>query len=260
VEYGICQVSVAPLRGEPADSAEQVSQLLFGEHYKVLEKRRKWLRIRCAHDKYEAWLDAKQYIAIDARYYDQLDKNQRQHVVSDLFGTVKLHNTKNFFPIPFGSVLPVNSKDEFVCNREDYAFEGYSVKLQKRMQRDQLVTNAMMFLESPYQWGGRTAFGIDCSGFSQIIYRLCNVKLPRDAYQQAELGSTLSFVEEAEPGDLAFFDNEEGRITHVGILLQNNFIIHASGKVRLDRIDHQGIYNQETRDYSHKLRLMKQIL
>ena len=117
-----------------------------------------------------------------------------------------------------------------------------------------------MYLNAPYLWGGRSAFGIDCSGFSQLVYKLQNYELPRDAYQQATIGQTLSFIEESEPGDLAFFDNDEGQIIHVGIMLENNYIIHASGSVRIDRIDHQGIYNVDTRRYSHKLRLIKKIL
>jgi cell wall-associated NlpC family hydrolase len=118
----------------------------------------------------------------------------------------------------------------------------------------------MLFLNAPYLWGGKTPFGIDCSGFTQTVYKLNGIKLLRDAYQQAEQGETLSFVEEAEAGDLAFFDNEEGRIVHVGIVLDNNKIIHASGKVRIDGFDHHGIFNNEKRDYSHKLRLLKRIV
>ena len=118
----------------------------------------------------------------------------------------------------------------------------------------------MLFLNAPYLWGGRSPFGIDCSGFTQIIYKSIGFKLPRDAYQQATIGQTLSFIEESESGDLAFFDNEEGKIIHVGIMLSDNKIIHASGKVRIDSIDHQGIFNAETNRYSHKLRIIKRII
>ena len=123
-----------------------------------------------------------------------------------------------------------------------------------------LVDNAMLYLNTPYLWGGRTTFGIDCSGFTQMIYRLYGKEIPRDAYQQAEIGTTLSFIEESEAGDLAFFDNNEGKIIHVGIILENNFIIHASGKVRIDRLDQQGIFNNEKRKHTHKLRIIKSII
>ena len=117
-----------------------------------------------------------------------------------------------------------------------------------------------MYLNAPYLWGGKTPFGIDCSGFTQMVYKLNGFALPRDAYQQAEIGETLSFVEEAEPGDLAFFDDDEGNIIHVGMVLEQGTIIHASGKVRIDALDHQGIYNKELKNYSHKLRLIKKII
>ena len=116
-----------------------------------------------------------------------------------------------------------------------------------------------MYLNAPYLWGGRSPLGIDCSGFTQMVYRLQGINLPRDAYQQAHIGTTLSFVDESEPGDLAFFDNKDGEIVHVGIILEENHIIHASGKVRIDRIDQQGIFNSEIGSHTHKLRLIKSI-
>ena len=123
-----------------------------------------------------------------------------------------------------------------------------------------MADSAYTFINAPYLWGGRSPLGIDCSGFTQVVYKLAGQKLQRDAYQQADQGITLGFIEEAEAGDLAFFDNDEGKIIHVGILLGQGKIIHASGKVRIDRIDHQGIFNEETGKYSHKLRIIKRIL
>ena len=101
--------------------------------------------------------------------------------------------------------------------------------------------------------------GMDCSGFSQVVHRIVGNDLPRDASQQVELGDTISFVEEAQAGDLAFFDNEEGNITHVGICLGGGDIIHASGSVRIDKLDHIGIFNADKGTYSHKLRVIKRI-
>jgi len=109
-------------------------------------------------------------------------------------------------------------------------------------------------------WGGRSPFGIDCSGFTQMVYKLCGMPLKRDAWMQAEQGQDIHLLDETQPGDLAFFDNEEGRIIHVGILTTKNRIIHASGKVRLDSIDHQGIFNSETKRYTHNLRLLKRLI
>jgi cell wall-associated NlpC family hydrolase len=139
-----------------------------------------------------------------------------------------------------------------------YKFTGNST--QGFSQKKFLIENALIYLNAPYLWGGRSPFGIDCSGFTQLVYRLQGIKLPRDAYQQAEVGNTLSFIEESEEGDLAFFDNTEGKIIHVGIIMKNNYIIHASGKVRIDRIDQQGIFNSSLKTHTHKLRLIKSIV
>ena len=141
---------------------------------------------------------------------------------------------------------------------EDYYYDGnvYSEKLDKY----EIIQKAYQFLNTPYLWGGKTPFGIDCSGFTQLVYKICGHSLLRDAKDQATQGEVLSFIEESEPGDLAFFDNEEGAITHVGLLLENNCILHAHGKVRIDRIDQTGIYNIDTQQHSHKLRIIKKII
>ena len=102
--------------------------------------------------------------------------------------------------------------------------------------------------------------GLDCSGFTQAVFRLNGISLPRDASQQSGIGQVINLVTEALPGDLAFFDNDEGMITHVGLILDSTSIIHASGKVRIDALDHQGIYNVETNKYSHRLRLIRRIM
>jgi gamma-D-glutamyl-L-lysine dipeptidyl-peptidase len=115
----------------------------------------------------------------------------------------------------------------------------------------------LSWLNAPYQWGGRSVFGVDCSGFTQIIFRQLGIKLMRDAYQQAESGEMVNFISEGRCGDLAFFDNDDKKIVHTGILLGNDEIIHASGRVRIDKIDHYGIFNTEKNSYSHHLRMIK---
>ena len=137
-------------------------------------------------------------------------------------------------------------------------FEGSKTFNQK--PKSDIVSTAFLYLNAPYLWGGKSPFGIDCSGFTQMVYKLCGYKLLRDAYQQSNQGDALSFIEESEPGDLAFFDNEEGKIIHVGIIMENNYIIHASGKVRIDRLDHLGIYNAEQNKHTHRLRVIKKIV
>ena len=254
MQYGISNLSIVPMRAEAADQAEMVNQIIFGEHFKVLESRKKWSRIRLAHDSYEGWISNKQWIKISEENYKQLGKDVST-ITTDILDIITKEQHQ---PIVIGSILPFYKSGYALLNNEMYQFDGLTTP--GFVKKEKLVENALMYLNAPYLWGGRSPLGIDCSGFSQMVYRLQGVNLPRDAYQQAEIGTTLSFVEESEPGDLAFFDNNEGKITHVGIILEDNHIIHASGKVRIDRIDQQGIFNTEIGTYTHKLRLIKSIV
>jgi cell wall-associated NlpC family hydrolase len=159
-------------------------------------------------------------------------------------------------PIPLGA--DITFLDHTHINTENYIFEG--LKASGITSKQALIQTAYMYMNTPYLWGGKTPFGIDCSGMVQMVYKLNGYNLLRDASQQATQGEALSFIEESEPGDLAFFDNEEGRIIHVGILLEDHHIIHAHGKVRIDRLDHLGIYNVDTQRHTHKLRVIKKII
>ena len=254
MKYGISTLSIVPIRAEADDTSEMVNQVLFGEKFKVLESQKKWSKIRLSHDKYEGWICNKQWEEIEKEYYDTLVKSEKSYT-TDVLDIVRTEN--HLQTIVMASVLPSENPEEFKLSDKEYLFEGMSCRKEK--EKIKITENAMMYLNSPYLWGGRTPFGIDCSGFTQMVYRLQGIDLPRDAYQQAEVGTTLSFVEESEAGDLAFFDNAEGKVIHVGIILDNNHIIHASGKVRIDRIDQQGIFNKEEGKHTHKLRLIKSI-
>ncbi|WP_378174412.1 NlpC/P60 family protein [Aquimarina sp. SS2-1] len=247
--YGICNLSIVPLRSEPSDPSEMVSQVLYGEHFKVLEKRKKWSRIRLAFDTYEGWIDNKQYIEITEETYKNFDSKPLD-VSSDFIDFVSCKDNQ-LMPIVLGSSL--GALDYF-----EHHYEGNRIR--KVQPKEKLVETAYLFLNAPYLWGGKTNFGIDCSGFTQMVYKLNGYKLLRDASLQATQGDPLSFIEESEPGDLAFFDNDEGAITHVGIIMKDNYIIHAHGKVRVDRIDHTGIFNSETRLYTHQLRVIKRVI
>ncbi len=258
MEYGICQLSIIPGRAEPADQSEIVTQLLFGDHYKIIDTRKKWAKVRMGYDKYECWIDAKQVHMVSEEEYLEFHNYSGSHVALDLVNV--LANGEDMMPIVVGSTLPSFADGKSSVQDQVYEYGGETRELNWNVTKDKITEYAYMYLNAPYLWGGRTPFGIDCSGYSQIVYKLAGKQIPRDASQQAELGQTLSFIEEAVPGDLAFFDNEEGNIIHVGIMLEDNHIIHASGKVRVDRIDHQGIYNDELRDYSHKLRIIKRII
>lgn len=253
MKYGISNLSIVPMRNEASDQAEMVNQILFGEHFKVLQSQKKWSKIRLAHDSYEGWVCNKQWVEISLEDYTQLEKDISS-MTTDILDIIK---KKNHQPIVIGSILPFFKSGHALIENEMYQFDGLTTP--GFVNKEKLIEVSLMYLNAPYLWGGRSPLGIDCSGLTQMVYRLQGIKLPRDAYQQAEIGRTLSFIEESEPGDLAFFDNQEGKITHVGIILKNNHIIHASGRVRIDRIDQQGIFNSEIGNHTHKLRLIKSI-
>ena len=258
--YGICHLSVVPVRAEAADQSEMISQLLFGEHFTILETTKKWIKIENAWDNYQGWISAKQFVSIDKTFFDTLN-NTPQKLAGDLVQLVNNKSSRENIAIVLGSVLPMWQNNSLSLGQLNYSFDGnLQETYSNQNKRNALIEAAFMYLNSPYLWGGKSPFGIDCSGFTQMAFKLCHIKLPRDAWQQAQHGEALSFVEEALPGDLAFFDNEEGKIIHVGIVLRNNKIIHASGMVRIDSFDHQGIYHEESKVYSHNLRIIKNVL
>ena len=252
--FGICNLAIIPLRIEPNDRSEIVSQILFGEHFKVLEQFKQWSKIKLYFDDYEGWIDSKQYQVLTESDYLQLSQD---NIVLNADLLEYITDTKNLLlPIPLGASLSFLNHSNI--NRANFHFEG--TKISGINPKDCILNSAFLFLNAPYLWGGKTPFGVDCSGFTQMVYKLNGHKLLRDASQQALQGEALSFIEESEPGDLAFFDNEEGNIIHVGIIMPDNYIIHASGKVRIDRLDHLGIYNSETNKHTHKLRVIKKII
>lgn len=249
MQYGICHLAIVPLRLEPSDTSEMVSQLLYGDHFKVLEQRKNWSKIRIAFDDYEGWIDNKQYFELEKEAYLDLNKSVPT-LVADLV-EFSIDKEQRLIPVPLGA--RIDGIDHF-----EHRFDGNHVNAKKG--KSNFVTTALLYLNAPYLWGGKTPFGIDCSGFTQMVYKLNGHKLFRDASQQVEQGESLAFIEESEPGDLAFFDNAEGTIVHVGIIMKDNYIIHAHGKVRIDRLDHGGIFNVDTRKYTHQLRVIKKIL
>ncbi len=249
MQYGICNLSIVPLRFEPSDKSELVSQLLYGDHFKILEQRKAWSKIRIAFDSYEGWVDNKQYLEISKENYKFI-QNTNPKISTDLVEFVQDEH-EQLFTIPLGASL--NGLLVLKHSYDGNVIEGQGGKAD-------LIKTAFLYLNAPYLWGGKTPFGIDCSGFTQMVYRLNGYKLFRDASQQATQGEALSFIEESEPGDLAFFDDAEGQIIHVGIIMKDYYIIHAHGKVRIDRLDHSGIYNVDKRLHTHKLRVIKKIV
>lgn len=248
MQYGICLLSIVPLRSQAEETAEMVSQILFGEHFKILEQLKNWSRIRTAFDNCEGWVQNLQITFLKEEQYKELDSDPLPNYTTDLVSFVETHKN-NLLPIVLGSVFHETS---------NHLHEGnISSSIQ---EKSQFINTALLYLNTPHLWGGKTPFGIDAPGFTQMVYRINGHKLLRNAAGQSTQGIALSFIEESETGDLAFFDNNEGVIDHVGIIMDNNYIIHVHGKVRIDRIDHTGIFNNETKKYTHQLRVIKQII
>lgn len=251
--FALCNLAIVPLRFEPSDRSEMVTQVLFGETFTIIEQTEKWSRISITSDFYEGWIDNKQFIKITEDQYNKIQENPKFYC-ADLIDY--LTGTNTLIPVSLGSDLSFLTFTDI--NTTALAFDGSLVT--GIQPKTNLLQTAFLYLNAPYLWGGKTPFGIDCSGFTQMVYRLNGYNIPRDASQQAKIGEPLSFIEESEVGDLAFFDNEEGQIIHVGIIMENNYIIHAHGKVRIDRLDHLGILNIDTGRHTHKLRVIKKII
>lgn len=250
MHYGICHLSIVPVRLTSDDTSELVSQLLYGELFKVKEERKFWARIEMTFDGQEGWVSKKQFQFLSEEDFNQFNTEQTKELSTDFISHIV--TSKNIFqPITLGSRIDI-------IGLLGHTHEGNSKK--PIPKKSNLIETALLFLNSPYLWGGKTPFGIDCSGLTQMVYKINGYKLFRNTEKQATQGEALSFIEESEPGDLAFFDNTEGIINHVGIILKDNYIIHAHGHVRIDRIDHTGIFNTEEKIYSHKLRVIKKII
>ena len=256
MKFGICILNAIPLRKEADDKSEMVSQILLGETFTITDSDNNWFKVNLDFDNYEGWIYINQINELSETEYLKI-KESNLYTLNELI-TFLTDQNNNLQTISLGASLPLFKDNIFQISDKIFEMEG--MVNHGELLKSNLVKTAHLFLNTPFLWGGRTPFGIDCSGFTQMVYKVNGYSLFRDAYQQANQGEVLSFIEESEPGDLAFFDNEEGEIIHVGIILANNYIIHCDGKVRIDRLDHSGIYNVDTKRHTHNLRIMKKVI
>ena len=261
MSFGYCNLSVIPGRSEPSDKAEMINQVLFGEHFDIVEENEKWYRIKLDHDGYECWVNKNQIRLLSEE--DEHDEED-EYLVDELSFALEDLATNNDLNVVLGSLLPPLAGSQFNIGADEYKYEGGIVNFEEALA-DQIPNYAFLYLNTPYLWGGRTPFGIDCSGFTQMVYRMCGFALPRDSHEQADEGELIELVEEAIEGDIAFFANKNTKISHVGIILSGDQpgkkqIIHASGKVRIDDFDEQGIFNRKKQEYSHYLVQIKRIV
>ncbi|RAJ06860.1 SH3 domain-containing protein [Chitinophaga skermanii] len=260
--YAITIVPVVPMRAEPSHRSENVSQLLFGECVETdTVTPDGWVKVKAQFDGYEGWITQSHITMIDNELYDSPYTHYAKNWVNEIMLNGKpMH-------IPYGCLLKLGKDVGAIWGNVSVSWGNTVEKLPHPLgtgatpsihpTHKTITDTAHLFLNTAYLWGGKSVFGIDCSGFTQSVFKLLGMPLLRDAYQQASQGEQVGFLVEAKLGDLAFFDNEAGKITHVGILLNDHEIIHAAGKVRVDAIDNQGIINVDTGVRTHKLRLIK---
>jgi hypothetical protein len=252
MEYGICNLSIIPLRAEANDRSEQVSQVLFGESFEIKEWKENWVRIVTSYDNYPGWIGRQQFTMLGHLAYKRLKQTPAPLTTRAVTQAWKITNNSILY-LPIGSSL--SFLEGTTCHIGDEKFEIIG----EIGETENMAVTATSFLNTPYLWGGRTHFGIDCSGFTQAVFRSQGINLLRDSGMQAEQGYNINALHDAKLGDLAFFENADGKIMHVGIMLNNERIIHASGKVKIDTIDEKGIYSEEQKRYTHKLNGIRRI-
>jgi len=251
MQYGLGHLSIVPIRLAKDTTAEMVSQLLYGDHFKIKEERKYWSRIQVVFDGFEGWVQNNQITKITEEDFLKIS-SEKQPILNPDFLIYATKNLNELIPIVLGSRVDI-------APMLNHSLEVGPNQIMPST-KSHLIPSALLYLNAPYLSGGRTPFGIDASGLTQMVYKINGHRLRRTTTEQATQGDALSFIEESEPGDLAFFDNSEGTIDHVGIILKDNHIIHADGLVRIDRLDHTGIFNTEKRKYSHSLRVIKKLI
>lgn len=257
VDFAICDLSVIPVRADTSDKSEMISQILFGEVVEVQERVKQWVRVHTYWDNYSGWIDEKQIQPINIKTFRELTTGNG-YCAFDTMGMAK--SKYRSLLLLAGSSLPYYKDEKFRINDEAFDFTGVAVDTSEPNNSQRIPEIAMKYLHTPYLWGGRSVFGIDCSGFTNVVFKLAGIPLRRDAWQQSEQGVLVSFIDQARAGDLAFFHNEEGKINHVGIVMEKQQVIHASGRVRIDTVDHYGIFNEEQKRYTHQLRFIKRMI
>ena len=257
--YGIITLPLVPLRENDDERSELFSQLLFGECVEIIETRERWLFVRNLPDNYRGWVDRKMVHILSVSEEERIANVPKYYVRVPVLVCKETTSNANLF-LPGGSILHTDLTDRFKIDNETYSMTRSEVNLNEKATGQKITDSARQYLNAPYLWGGKSIMGIDCSGLVQVVFSMVGIQLMRDASDQVESGEVIDFLSEAKPGDLAFFENQDGRIVHVGILLNTHQIIHSSGWVKIENIDSQGIISEQTGAYTHKLRIVKRMI
>ncbi|MFV0366326.1 MAG: NlpC/P60 family protein [Mangrovibacterium sp.] len=258
MQFGICSLSSIPVRFEPSEKSEMVTQILFGEHFTIIQEFMGWYLVKLEFDQAEGWVDLRMVTLISSRTFHRIN-SKASAVCTSIFDLIP--NNDEQLMLVAGSSLPLwkPNKKEFSLGKDYYTTNGGCNAKRIKDLPQFIIQQALMYFSVPHQSGGRSPFGIDASGLIQIIFKMAKIQFPRTIEYQVAYGEALTFMEECENGDVAFFHDANGNINHAGFIWEKNKVIHVSGKVRIDGIDQYGIYNNETRRYTHNLRVIKRI-
>jgi hypothetical protein len=256
-EYGICIKNFVSVHKVANKNSEQVTQLIFGDTYTILSKSKdkKWLFIENQFDNYQGWIAISNHRFLSEKIFLDM-KADTFPVCADLKGKIEFEGIT--FEISLGSTLPYYENGMIQIDDKKAKFIGKATFIPEEFSQEKLLATSKLCLEIPYLWGGKNAFGYDCSGFVQTVYKTFGINLPRDSGQQVKLGKDINLVD-AQVGDLAFFHNN-GKIVHVGMIIEGNKIIHASKKVKINKLDKTGIWVDETQSYTHYLKCVRRIV
>lgn len=250
--YGAATLSIISIRKQPSQKSELLSELLFGETYEILKEDAGWKYIKTGFDQYEGYITGKTHYPVSEEEFTRL--NSPDFFITTAIMSILIDQTNNrpLFLVP-GSSLPLKAKEdkEFKIGEKKFLIKKCHSRPYNKQNTSFIIRQALLYVNCPYLWGGRTPFGMDCSGFTQLVYKIAGFALPRDASVQSKAGDPIIAIEILKPGDLMFFGEESIKISHVGIYLGDNKIVHASGKVRIDNVDRKGILNVDTNLYSH---------